>query len=1758
MDNQIKNIINNQREGSLVLNKNNPLLNLKMNAITKSTKRIYLNVKGIDSLYKSLSTQSKSSFELKPISTPNELDLKEMVENKFIKENELYKYETNPEKINIKDYIKYKDIKEGLDKSFLGKEVSIHIPEFPNNAISRGKVLKRANDSSIEETGNHSLFLTFGEMSWEEHKTPLIFVPVNIEVGNKITLTNSGDLFYNIALKNALKDRYDMSFIEQEKNELGYSEYLDLFDEILKINPTWKIENKVRLAILNSKDLIIYQDLNPENWGELDSYPMKSLFDIETINNNNTFVNDVDKSFYNNIEENYPVIYEADGSQYRVIKESFINNNNMVVEGPPGTGKSQTITNIIANALKENKKILFVSAKKAALDVVKTKMNDMNLGSYCLDLHEENHKMFYKDLRERFKFEPKYKGDDSEYFELLDEIKDKEISLTNYYNFLNETNINIPKYRNIVVISKYFKLLEYNKNNEYMIYSKNDYEKSQKMLRSETIRILYSKLENLKFSLSKRSIDLNKEILFNIKTTSDDFICYHLQENKDGFESLLLTKKEYEKVLYPLLSYKENNEIVEISNNMDEYSKSNIIAIGFNKLKEISKLSETYSINIFKKHDFIREKKSLGEKSELAIKEIKTVSKYKIAEKHSLNNLIQLSKDADDFLDYKYFISTIFEKFEIKELDKTNKIALFHSIICYFNVSQKDFLFNNNKNENHIANLEKIKNAFIEKEAKINEIKNLKSRLIGVDFDYYNKEINYSELLFSLEGFVLFNKEKKENRIFIKDKLLKNIKKKDYSNFLIDLNKIAVKEKELENFIKKDELFNYQISGNNICFNEKKDVDLLISEINYIKKEFLNFFDVDIFDKKNTLKDQSYFLNIIKNYKPIVENLLKHHSEKILNIIDKINKFDLLNDDIVLFNELPEINWNALEGVNDLNKEINIRELDNLILKWNEYKLKIEKMDFDINIHINEFDKLSDIIIKHKKEEMYLPIETYLKNENIYKLNKENDLKIKDKKEFIEKSLNINSEINNYEDFLSTLNYFISKRDSLNNLVEFNSLSNAIIDFTKDNIYKNEILRLLTLENFNSFDDVKKWFENRFIYLSGKELFNKSNMTLASNDTINRLEEIHKETSNKSMILKQITSEQRFTNEKEYAVQGFNGQKVSDKTEMKLLNWEMEKKTRFVSFRGLFNRAFNSMITLKPCVMMSPTNVSKFLPQKKEIFDLLIIDEASQLKVVEGFGALLRSKKAIIVGDKNQLPPIERFVKINEDMEEEDKSIADESESLLEFCEHYYSKYGLKWHYRSKYPELIGFSNKEYYNNELVVFPSVEAGHKAISYYDLSNKGFFTKHKNNPVEADLLIHALHTEINKQCEDNLFKSLGIIVSNGAQKKYIIEKIEEELEYNKNFIKHQKQVGSETLFIKDIENVQGDERDIIFISTVYGKNENGVIYQRFGIFNSQNSHRFINVMMSRAKEHIHFFTSLKYTDVSDDDFKSVKHFRNLIQYCFNTDSLSASFKENAKNYDSEFEEVVDREINKKGFETHVQVSAEGFKIDISVLSKDKKKYILAIECDGAQYHSSVYAKDRDFNRQSILENKGWKFFRIWSTDWNIKKSSVLNDLFKRIEEEQANYELNMNLNNFDLIENSIIEESNKIENIETKDVFIEVDDYLEDDEIERNLKNNNALKNIKKEGKVKVDNILRIDEDTIFELMITNKKTKTQEIKEILFCSSKEMEKKLRSDLSFDVVCMNKASPLYLDLLNKEVGSEIEKDDKIFTVKKIIEL
>ena len=1615
---ELMEIIETQREKSIPTTRRNPLINLDVSESKLTTKKIYLNVKGISNLFETL--MSEKSVDIKTLESPNKKDLNEMINEKFIDEEERYRYEKNLERIPLKKYGSFKKITYHKDHSVStlkeGEEIEITLPDYPNNALNRIKVLNRENNRSIEEYGSHSLFLTLGEFSWEDNKTPLIIIPVNVTVNskNKIKMIKSGDIFQNISLKKELKSKYGYNLDFMNNDIKTYSGYKSLFKGILDKNPNWQIKEKVRLAILDAKNFIIYQDLDSKHWGTYDSFPIASLFDTNEMNKNTQEI-EINSDYYKDIGEKYPLIYEADGSQYSVIKEAIDNKNNIVVEGPPGTGKSQTITNIIANALKNNKKILFVSAKKAALDVVKRKLSDKGLFDYCLDLHEENHKYFYESLDKRIGKGKNKKSHVSNYETLLKELKLKEKSLSDYYHFLNEPSKNFPNHSNIEIISKYFEL---EKNNEIddlkriNIYEYEDHEEYERLILEPEIENLLKNINEIKKYYNKESLNVYEEFIFKIKTKKQDILNYEL--NKMNQELKLINNEidlfnQENKVL---LNYKTDDifKINDLVNNMENNYKEIIFNHGF---EEISNIIEISNIELFNN----REKVKILNKEESFFEDlIKTLSIMKELEKEyyiDINTLIEIHNQIKDYkIGNDYFNQEVFSKIdlplEIKN-DYKNKKEFINLLFDISNFENFDLFL-------EINNIEQIEKDLNNIKERINENNKLKKIIINkrnslseyVNLKSYTDDMNIDEMIFIIEntGFFnkIFDKEKSIKYNNITKNILKNLKGKTAIYYLKELQKLVDFNKEYEEKINKKEDYNLILNKKEFKVSEE-NIKIIEDQIKILKNIKSKKLDYNPLNEEDNSKIFIYMISYIIDNNDKFEKILEHNKETITINADKIINLSFKED---LVDKNIDFNIDYLKKIPEYLKDKNADYIECFIEEYEKYKELLNEYKIEESLFLNIINSnINDYINFENKYKDYKDFESVIL---LHKNKKDMDNYINKYKELFSKSNEVFNlfEINkveNKDDIMSILNNLEKHQEIFYNIIQYNALTEFLKE-TKKIDYFSKWIYILNHKYFKSFEELKVWFEKRFIYLSGGEIFNLQGIKNFDSNILNRIMSLHKSLPIENVLLNEIQDNLYFNKKLEKKYEGQKGNKKSDETELTLLKAEMKKKQQFVSFKNVFERSKDSILSLKPCIMLSPTNVSKFLPKEKEMFDLLIIDEASQLRVVDGIGALLRSKKAIIVGDKKQLPPIIWFGGKESNNEESDFKV-DDCESLLEFCESYYNNLSLKWHYRSKYPELIKFSNQEFYNNSLVTFPSVDSNYKAITYHDLSEEAFFDG--DNKIEAERLINVLREEMIEQVKTNNLKSIGIIVSNSNQRETIISMIEENLEKEKYFKEHQRKVGSEKLFVKDIENVQGDERDIILISMVYGKKIDNTLRQQFPIYNRKNSANFINVMMSRAKEHIHFFCSLKHTEINADETREVYKLKKLIKFCYEYDTLHVrDYEHQNKIYDSPFEEYVDKELEKLGYETHTQVASNGFKIDLCVLSKDRKKYILAIECDGAQYHSSPFAKDRDFNRQKILESKGWSFFRIWSTDWNFKKKQVLIELEKRIKEEETNYQ------------------------------------------------------------------------------------------------------------------------------------------------------
>lgn len=445
----------------------------------------------------------------------------------------------------------------------------------------------------------------------------------------------------------------------------------------------------------------------------------------------------------------------------------------------------------------------------------------------------------------------------------------------------------------------------------------------------------------------------------------------------------------------------------------------------------------------------------------------------------------------------------------------------------------------------------------------------------------------------------------------------------------------------------------------------------------------------------------------------------------------------------------------------------------------------------------------------------------------------------------------------------------------------------------------------------------------------------------------------------------------------------------ADSSELGILQKEISKKRKHKPLRRLFAEIPTILQRLKPCIMMSPLSVSTFLDTDDIRFDLVIFDEASQVFPWDALGAIYRGQQLIVAGDDKQLPPTNFFNRADAESDDDEEDIGD-YESILSLCKSIgMPNQRLKWHYRSRREPLIAFSNRHFYDGELVTFPSV---------YDARGDGVRFEHvpdgrwvdRKNLKEAKRVVEMIVNHVQTKPD----KSLGIIAFNKSQQT-AIEDMFYDLKRERPEIDAMFDSGNkfgdveERLFIKNLENVQGDERDIIILSMGYGFNDAGKFNKNFGPINRQNGERRLNVAVTRAREELIFVSSVRAADMDLTSSKSegahlLKAYLNYAEK--GVDTLGAAVDEFAGEIESPFEEEVAAALSKRGLEPIPQIGCGGFRIDLALKHPERPgEFCLAIECDGATYHSSNTARDRDRIRQTILENLGWRIVRIWSTDW-----------------------------------------------------------------------------------------------------------------------------------------------------------------------------
>lgn len=467
---------------------------------------------------------------------------------------------------------------------------------------------------------------------------------------------------------------------------------------------------------------------------------------------------------------------------------------------------------------------------------------------------------------------------------------------------------------------------------------------------------------------------------------------------------------------------------------------------------------------------------------------------------------------------------------------------------------------------------------------------------------------------------------------------------------------------------------------------------------------------------------------------------------------------------------------------------------------------------------------------------------------------------------------------------------------------------------------------------------------------------------------------------------------------------------VTKRSGFGILKHELQKQRRHKPVRQLAQEMEQDFTVLAPCMLMSPLSIAQYLPADHELFDLVIFDEASQIAPWDAVGSIARGKQVVIAGDPKQMPPTSFFnrgTSAGEDDTDEDL------ESILDECIGAgVPQHSLTWHYRSRHESLITFSNYHYYGGSLITFPAADTRPSVVSWRKVD--GIYARGKggrHNQIEAKAIVE----EVVKRLTDSEFiasrQSIGVITLNAEQQQLVDDLLDQARREHREIEPFFKDDLTEPVVVKNLETMQGDERDLIILGIGFGPTEPGasVMSMNFGPLNREGGWRRLNVAVTRARREMMIFTSFEPSmiDLNRTSARAVRDLRHLIEFAHQgPKAITAAVHSSVGDYDSPFEQFVAEGLRAKGWEIHPQIGVSRFRIDLGVVHPDRPgDYLVGIECDGATYHSAATARDRDKVRSEILRGLGWRLIRVWTTEWWVDREGALERLHGSISTELA---------------------------------------------------------------------------------------------------------------------------------------------------------
>ncbi len=1383
--------------------------------------------------------------------------------------------------------------------------------QSPSDRQATLRNLRNKSKSFIEEQGINALYLSFGFLRWTEaghsndrHNAPLILVPVTLKwdsITSPFVLElHEDEIVLNPTLVYKMENDFGLKLPEFDPD----APLEDYFSEVEKVTAPnrWSVLREVSLGMLSFLKINMYQDLETHRETIVNNPVIRAI-----CGDNSGIINDIsDVDHYDFDHKTKPgdmfQVVDADSSQQDAIlcaKKGI----SFVLQGPPGTGKSQTITNIIAECLADGKKVLFVSEKMAALDVVYNRLADVGLSDFCLVLHS-------------------YKANKKQTLDQLGDVlalADKKVSVSE------------DAYRSLERLSE--------DRDELNRYSEEVYEIVEPLHKSiyEANGILSNTMEY-------------EDVIFAIpdvrQTTAQKYSTY-INLLQDFTEKIGMQECDYH--INPwrgaTSEYITNELRQDISVKIDRLKKS-----VSNVTEMFNDICSEFMINMPDRYVDVEKLLTI---LNMAAEGVSFEGEW--ISQNEINYLLQLADSGD----------ALKTEFSQKRRDILDEIQNIHA------------------NDSSIVLNEEVE--FTDSEALADFASSL-NNIIKTDGCYciWADKAAY-------DHFMTFCDEA-ESTVNTYNDLKKQI--------------LDEYEKEIMDIPVNDIYFRFR-TGSKSAFKflnsqYKADRNLIQSMYHGTKKK-LN--DEDITDVLTLIRE----MNDKKSW------IDEHHNEFISvcpgYCKDELTDFGSLREHAAAFDSIVKIN----KLISELQEiiERNNKEEENLKAHFNQFYSGIETDWGKVRISLEWTGTFASVMgelvpknaafIERLSSDQNLAGKcgTYASKLKEYYQATSEDYKwfiglFENSHEFDQMRLPVIADrLSACAGNFSALEEWIDFKHIRKQCCD-NGLGEYIEALEEENIAQDHIVPAFKKRFF------RLWLDSVLPEYPAVANFRRKNQEKKIGEfcQLDKMQFKIASSRIRYKLIDSLPSMDHFT---------------SGADEMSILRRELNKQRKIMPVRKLFNEIPDVIMTLKPCLMMSPLSVSLYLESDSYVFDTVIFDEASQVFTEDAIGAICRGKQVIIAGDSRQLPPTSFFMAASgnndfNDDEYEDGEDSDAFESILDEAA-LLPERTLLWHYRSKHEHLIAFSNAKIYHNNLITFPSsvdkakdmgVEYIYVKDGYYDRGGR------KGNVIEAQRVAKAVFEHFKEHPE----RSLGVITFGQVQQSAIdtaLRKMRlEHPEYDPYFRDDRK----EPFFVKSLENVQGDERDTIILSIGYGKDIHGIMRMNFGPLSAAGGERRLNVAVTRAKYNVKLIGSIESTDLnlSNVTTEGPKLLKSYIEFAKEgPSSLANEITENDETrFESPFEESVYNYLDRRRYKLATQVGCSGYRIDIAVKhNKLEGRYVLGIECDGATYHSARTARERDRLRQDVLESIGWKIYRIWSTDWIKDPVTEGRRLTEAIDEAMAGY-------------------------------------------------------------------------------------------------------------------------------------------------------